>query len=159
MQRREEEGKTLMAVDGPLDEVLRRSLLQFWGVGRHDIEDWYANIDASRSLSPTSREFYRREVAHYASEEDIRMRRYVTRDQATLFEQFQVPPPDDRVDRVSGASLCLPEDMYGTDVRGARCSKCSSVDTLLTAVQTRSTDEPTSYFVQCCRCNHRWRMC
>lgn len=37
------------------------------------------------------------------------------------------------------------------------CRKCKSKNTLTMAIQTRSADEPTSYYSQCYSCNHKWR--
>lgn len=38
------------------------------------------------------------------------------------------------------------------------CPKCKSAKTLSSFLQTRSADEPTSVFINCVECRHRWRV-
>lgn len=38
-----------------------------------------------------------------------------------------------------------------------KCGKCKSMKTTYYQLQTRSADEPISTFIQCTKCNNRWR--
>lgn len=55
--------------------------------------------------------------------------------------------------------LQTPEVTFGEKVSGIICKKCKRSEVTMQARQTRSADEPTSYFYQCkdSKCNHRWK--
>ncbi len=55
--------------------------------------------------------------------------------------------------------LQSPVETFGQAVKGIICRKCRRSEATMQAIQTRSADEPTSYYYQCkdSSCNHRWK--
>jgi DNA-directed RNA polymerase subunit M/transcription elongation factor TFIIS len=54
-------------------------------------------------------------------------------------------------------TLQEPEETFQEVVVSDTCIKCKSTDTITFARQTRSADEPTSYYSECLTCKHKWR--
>lgn len=52
--------------------------------------------------------------------------------------------------------LATPEETYGTQIKGAKCVHCQSQNTGSSAIQKRSSDEPTSYQHHCRDCSKTW---
>jgi DNA-directed RNA polymerase subunit M/transcription elongation factor TFIIS len=122
-------------------------------------------VDTALScLDDLTRHFYVQDIVHYLKPEEV--------------AQGVIPPARDQavfeeLARQRGAGvLCAPQRqqqqqvlvepqaMYNTEAGGDACAnpKCQSTNTLLVPIQTRSADEPTSYYFQCVECNHRWRV-
>ena len=53
--------------------------------------------------------------------------------------------------------LADPDTTLSTNVTSERCGRCGSTATLTIAQQTRSVDEPMSFYTHCLKCRHRWR--
>lgn len=54
-------------------------------------------------------------------------------------------------------NLQTPTQTFGEELKTQPCIKCKSTNVASQAIQTRSADEPTSYFHECRQCLHRWK--
>jgi DNA-directed RNA polymerase subunit M/transcription elongation factor TFIIS len=54
-------------------------------------------------------------------------------------------------------TLADPDTTLATNVDSEKCGNCRSTATLTMAKQTRSSDEPMSFYTFCLKCRHRWR--
>jgi len=60
-------------------------------------------------------------------------------------------------DNVNHLMLQSPDQTFGTEIRGKQCRMCKNYNVSVEAVQTRSSDEPTSYLFTCRDCLYKWK--
>ena len=92
------------------------------------------------------------EIVHYTSLDDVYAGQIkIDPDQShlnTLFQTHYAAPK---------RTLASPDTTLATTVTSERCGQCRSTQTLTMAQQTRSVDEPMSFYTHCLNCRHRWR--
>jgi DNA-directed RNA polymerase subunit M/transcription elongation factor TFIIS len=93
------------------------------------------------------------EILHYFKSSDINTLTIGTeRDAELVLSMFTENIPEQEC-----FHLQKPEETFQEIVESDACTKCKSTDTMTLARQTRSADEPTSYYSECYTCKHKWR--
>ncbi|KAJ7658756.1 transcription elongation factor [Mycena polygramma] len=64
---------------------------------------------------------------------------------------------DDAIKEQNLRDLLGPEQHKAEETDAFQCPQCEERKTYYAQLQTRSADEPTTIFVTCVHCNHRWR--
>lgn len=74
------------------------------------------------------------------------------------FRQLGPLQSSSRTEQSLQTRLQAPEETFGEKIETAPCGKCGGTNVTSLAIQTRSADEPTSYYYQCRDCNARWKL-
>lgn len=147
------------------DLLLKKIQKEHWNVAYETIEKWFqkANERMSHYRSVNVLKFQLDETIHY-----------LTLDQLTncivphkaenvyVVELYKQLTPDEKLSTTGKTykdRLQKPADTFGEQIGGALCKKCKKSEAAMMAIQTRSADEPTSYYWQCkdSKCNFAWK--
>jgi len=147
------------------DLLLRKIQKEKWTVEPEIIKKWFqkANERMSHYRSVNILTFQLDETIHYLTFDQLMSctvphkaeNAYVV----DLFKQLTSDEKLSPIGKIYKDKLQKPADTFGEQVVGALCKKCRRSEAAFFALQTRSADEPTSYYWQCkdSKCNHRWK--
>ena len=147
------------------DLLLRKIHKENWVVTPEVIKKWFekANERMSHYRSVNVLTFQLDETIHYLTLDQL-LNCIVPHkaENAFVIDLFKQLSPDEKLTstgKIYKEKLQKPSDTFGEQVVGALCKKCKRSEAAFFALQTRSADEPTSYYWQCkdSKCNHRWK--
>lgn len=114
----------------------------------------FLNATYYKSLSVVH--FQLQEIMHYLTLENIeKMEIPVNPELAYVGKMYMETEFKDDIE--CHGRLQTPEETFGEDIETPPCRKCKDTNIAIIPIQKRSADEPTSYYYQCRKCNHRWK--
>lgn len=96
------------------------------------------------------------EICHYVTVNDIAEGKIpLQRDKSYVKQMYVQKRLNDEEDKL----YQKPYETFGEKVHGMKCinKHCNQSDVVICPIQTRSSDEPTSYFYECRNCNRKWK--
>jgi DNA-directed RNA polymerase subunit M/transcription elongation factor TFIIS len=135
-----------------LDHVLTVIKAKNWEVSSPLVQHWCNKANDALLLyeSDDVMNFKRLEILHYLTQEQLQHGN-VEFNPDQLFMQQCYP--------TQGRKLTLQsfETTFNTRIKGLKCPNCQKRNATTLERQTRSMDEPSSYYSHCNDCNHQWR--
>ena len=116
---------------------------------------WCTKVVSQLDLCPNLKvaKFQWDVILHYFQTSDIENLMVSTKRDIELVKKMFI----ESCDFPQKYTLQEPAETFQEIVVSDKCITCKSTDTITFARQTRSADEPTSYYSECLTCKHKWR--
>jgi len=147
------------------DLLLKKIQKEKWSIEPEIIKKWFekANERMSHYRTVNILTFQLDETIHYLTFDQL-INCIVPHkaENAYVVELFKQLTPDEKlssIGKIYKDRLQKPADTFGEQVPGPLCKKCKREEATMMSIQTRSADEPTSYYWQCkdSKCNYAWK--
>jgi DNA-directed RNA polymerase subunit M/transcription elongation factor TFIIS len=129
-----------------------------WNVSRSVMDQWIlkVNLHMAHYRSFSVVQFQLEELIHYLTLDQLQnIIIPANSEQQCVIDMYKTMETE--VEVPTHQLLQDPEVTFGEKIKSPPCRKCKATNIATIPIQTRSSDEPTSYYYQCRQCNHRWK--